>query len=57
VIENGDERDGPAGYILTKPVWDWGSPRQMTDERVKLVQDAGVDSDMKWPTPLQVLKG
>lgn len=29
----------------------------MADERLKLVEDAGVDSDMNWPTPLQMLKG
>ena len=28
----------------------------MADERGKLVQDAGVNSDIIWPTPLQMLK-
>lgn len=28
----------------------------MADERVKLVQDAGMDSNIIWPTPLQMLK-
>jgi len=56
-LKNENERDEPADRIPTKPVWDWTSPIQMVDERAKAIYNTGVESDMKWPTPLQMLKG
>jgi len=29
----------------------------MVDERAKAMYNTGVESDMKWPTPMQMLKG